>query len=58
LADLRIVEDLAQFYTERVVVSLANEQPLAEHILQNKAAEFDPLQATISLSGLISARRR
>jgi hypothetical protein len=31
-------------------------QPLAEHILQNKVAEF--LQATISLSGLISARRR
>jgi hypothetical protein len=29
-ANLRIVEGLAQFYTERVVVSLANEQPGAQ----------------------------
>lgn len=29
-ADLRIVEGLAQYYTERVVVSLANERPAAK----------------------------
>jgi len=45
-ADLRIVEGLAQFYTERVVVSLADEQPSARFA-------FDALLSMQSLPYII-----